>query len=138
MTQRKSSKPVERIHEQLDLIQNLSQRCSLSSMNQIMSKKEDKNMHQNIIIHNNHNIGEPNTRLTIQGIGAIRGRFLLGTAEKIPSSELVDTTGAGDAFIGVVFYGSLVNIAVFGTGSISIIQGRHLIAILGFNQPKHT
>ncbi|KAK9083057.1 hypothetical protein Scep_029528 [Stephania cephalantha] len=32
---------------------------------------------------------KPNMRLTAQGIGAVRGRFLLGTAEKIPSSELV-------------------------------------------------
>ncbi|KAK9083052.1 hypothetical protein Scep_029523 [Stephania cephalantha] len=47
----------------------------------------------------------PNMRLKAQGIGAVRGRFLLGTAEKIPSSELVDTTGAGDAFIGAVLYG---------------------------------
>jgi len=28
----------------------------------------------------------------------------LGTAEKIPPSELIDTTGAGDAFIGGVVY----------------------------------
>lgn len=32
------------------------------------------------------------------------GRFLIGTAEMIPSSELVDTTGSGDAFIGAVLY----------------------------------
>jgi len=29
----------------------------------------------------------------------------VGTAEKIPPPELVDTTGAGDAFIGAVLYG---------------------------------
>ena len=35
----------------------------------------------------------------------IWGRCLLGTAEKIPASELVDTTGAGDGFIGGIMYG---------------------------------
>ncbi|XP_047043354.1 ketohexokinase-like [Lolium rigidum] len=35
----------------------------------------------------------------------IFGRLLIGTAEKIPSPELVDTTGCGDAFIGAVLYG---------------------------------
>ncbi|XVE72833.1 hypothetical protein DITRI_Ditri11bG0070200 [Diplodiscus trichospermus] len=32
-------------------------------------------------------------------IGTVTGRLFVGTAEKIPLSELVDTTGAGDAFI---------------------------------------
>ena len=32
------------------------------------------------------------------------GRFLVGSAETIPSEELVDTTGSGDAFIGAVLY----------------------------------
>ncbi|KAF6144378.1 hypothetical protein GIB67_024605 [Kingdonia uniflora] len=43
-------------------------------------------------------------RLTAKGIGSVYGRLLVGTAEKIPSSELIDTTGAGDAFIGAVLY----------------------------------
>jgi hypothetical protein len=34
----------------------------------------------------------------------LTGRLLVGTAEAIPSAELVDTTGAGDAFIGAVMY----------------------------------
>ncbi|KAG9144976.1 hypothetical protein Leryth_017432 [Lithospermum erythrorhizon] len=42
--------------------------------------------------------------LRAKGIGTIGGRLLVGMAEKIPSSELVDTTGAGDAFIGAVLY----------------------------------
>lgn len=33
--------------------------------------------------------------------------MFLGTAEKIPPEELVDTTGAGDAFIGAVIYGKI-------------------------------
>lgn len=35
----------------------------------------------------------------------IWGRVFVGTAEAIPPSELVDTTGAGDGFIGGVMYG---------------------------------
>uniref|UniRef100_A0A803PG97 Carbohydrate kinase PfkB domain-containing protein n=1 Tax=Cannabis sativa TaxID=3483 RepID=A0A803PG97_CANSA len=38
------------------------------------------------------------------GIGTISGRLILGTAEKIPPSELIDSTGAGDSFIGAVLY----------------------------------
>lgn len=44
-------------------------------------------------------------QLSAEGIGVVNGRFYLGTAEMIPPSELVDTTGAGDAFIGAVLYG---------------------------------
>ncbi|KAI3526539.1 hypothetical protein L1887_05796 [Cichorium endivia] len=44
------------------------------------------------------------TRLQAKGIGSVCGRLFLGTAEKIPESELVDTTGAGDAFIGAILY----------------------------------
>ncbi|KAB2068742.1 hypothetical protein ES319_A08G052600v1 [Gossypium barbadense] len=44
------------------------------------------------------------TNLSANGIGTVFGRLFIGTAEKIPPSELVDTTGAGDAFIGAVVY----------------------------------
>lgn len=44
-------------------------------------------------------------RLSSRGIGTIFGRVLIGTAERIPASELVDTTGCGDAFIGAVLHG---------------------------------
>jgi hypothetical protein len=47
-------------------------------------------------------------RISADGIGSISGRLLLGTAEIIPSEELIDTTGAGDAFIGAVLYGQYV------------------------------
>lgn len=44
--------------------------------------------------------------LSERGIpGRTQGRLYFGTAETIPPSELVDTTGAGDAFIGAVLYG---------------------------------
>ncbi|XP_043704014.1 ketohexokinase-like isoform X2 [Telopea speciosissima] len=43
-------------------------------------------------------------RLKADGIGMVNGRLFVGTAEKIPASELVDTTGAGDAFIGAILY----------------------------------
>ncbi|KAK4847782.1 hypothetical protein QYF36_005878 [Acer negundo] len=44
------------------------------------------------------------TKFRTNGIGAVSGRLFVGTAEKIPPSELIDTTGAGDAFIGAVLY----------------------------------
>ncbi|KNA15178.1 hypothetical protein SOVF_100330 [Spinacia oleracea] len=47
--------------------------------------------------------------LKADGIGTLCGRLHVGTAEKIPPSELVDTTGAGDAFIGAVLYALCVN-----------------------------
>lgn len=43
-------------------------------------------------------------RLHAKGIGTITGKLLVGTAERIPETELIDTTGAGDAFIGAVLY----------------------------------
>ncbi|KAJ4969476.1 hypothetical protein NE237_016177 [Protea cynaroides] len=48
-------------------------------------------------------------RLKADGIGIVNGRLLVGTAEKIPASELVDTTGAGDAFIGATLYAICAN-----------------------------
>ncbi|PKI76845.1 uncharacterized protein LOC116213705 [Punica granatum] len=45
------------------------------------------------------------TKLRADGIGTVRGRLLLGTAEKIPLTELVDTAGAVDAFIGATLFG---------------------------------
>ncbi|XP_076940753.1 uncharacterized protein LOC143610059 [Bidens hawaiensis] len=49
------------------------------------------------------------TRLQAKGVGSLCGRLFLGTAEKIPESELVDTTGAGDAFIGAILYAICTN-----------------------------
>ncbi|XP_022967275.1 ribokinase-like isoform X1 [Cucurbita maxima] len=54
-------------------------------------------------------VSSPVVRLRAEGIGTVCGRLLLGTAEKIPASEIVDTTGAGDAFIGAVLYALCVN-----------------------------
>ncbi|CAH2077655.1 unnamed protein product [Thlaspi arvense] len=50
-------------------------------------------------------VSSETTKLKANGIGTLNGRLFLGTAEKIPPEELVDTTGAGDAFIGAVLYG---------------------------------
>ncbi|KAL2900343.1 Sulfofructose kinase [Bienertia sinuspersici] len=47
---------------------------------------------------------QPILKLEAPGLGALVGRLLVGTAEKIPHMELIDTTGAGDAFIGAVLY----------------------------------
>ncbi|KAJ4832299.1 hypothetical protein Tsubulata_008631 [Turnera subulata] len=43
-------------------------------------------------------------KLRANGIGTVNGRLLLGTAERIPPHEVIDTTGAGDAFTGAVLY----------------------------------
>ncbi|XP_004290006.1 PREDICTED: ribokinase [Fragaria vesca subsp. vesca] len=54
-------------------------------------------------------ISSPVTKLKASGIGTVSGRLFVGTAEKIPPSELVDTTGAGDSFIGAVIYAVCTN-----------------------------
>jgi sugar/nucleoside kinase (ribokinase family) len=50
-------------------------------------------------------ISQVAAKFRANGIGTVCGRFFIGTAEKIPDSELIDTTGAGDAFIGAIMYG---------------------------------
>ncbi|XP_057965197.1 uncharacterized protein LOC131155800 [Malania oleifera] len=49
-------------------------------------------------------LSSPTTKLSANGIGTVHGRLFFGTAERIPPSELIDTTGAGDAFVGAVLY----------------------------------
>ncbi|RYR03071.1 hypothetical protein Ahy_B06g081903 isoform C [Arachis hypogaea] len=49
------------------------------------------------------------TKLQAEGIGTVCGRLYVGTAENIPPSELIDTTGAGDAFAGAVLYALCAN-----------------------------
>ncbi|KAI6694519.1 hypothetical protein NL676_022229 [Syzygium grande] len=48
-------------------------------------------------------------KLRANGIGTLTGRLFVCTAERIPPSKLVDTTGAGDAFIGAVLYALCMN-----------------------------
>ncbi|XP_068662943.1 uncharacterized protein [Aristolochia californica] len=48
-------------------------------------------------------------RLRAGGVGAVNGMLHVGTAEKILPSELIDTTGAGDAFIGAILYAICAN-----------------------------
>lgn len=48
------------------------------------------------------------TKLRANGIGTVCGRLFVGTAEKIPACELIDTTGAGDSFIGAILYGMCI------------------------------
>ncbi|XP_059297362.1 uncharacterized protein LOC132050231 [Lycium ferocissimum] len=48
-------------------------------------------------------------KLHAKGIGTIIGKLFVGTAESIPPTELIDTTGAGDAFIGAVLYSLCAN-----------------------------
>lgn len=70
-----------------DLLESLEQKVDLSSsMAKCVASKS-------------------NLRISADGVGSMSGRLLMGTAEAIPSEELIDTTGAGDAFIGAVLYG---------------------------------
>ncbi|CAJ1968276.1 unnamed protein product [Sphenostylis stenocarpa] len=50
------------------------------------------------------------TKLRAEGIGSVCGKLYFGTSEKIPPSELIDTTGAGDAFVGAVLYAICANL----------------------------
>ncbi|CAK8571704.1 unnamed protein product [Lathyrus sativus] len=50
------------------------------------------------------------TKFRAEGIGSVCGRLYFGTSEKIPPSELIDTTGAGDAFVGAVLYAICANL----------------------------
>lgn len=55
-------------------------------------------------------------KLRAEGIGSLFGQLYVGTAENIPPSELIDTTGAGDAFAGAILYGNtplLFHILIF-------------------------
>ncbi|KAK7393337.1 hypothetical protein VNO78_21890 [Psophocarpus tetragonolobus] len=56
-------------------------------------------------------IASPVTKLRAEGIGSVFGRLYFGTSEKIPPSELIDTTGAGDAFVGAVLYAICANLS---------------------------
>uniref|UniRef100_A0A453RGC6 Carbohydrate kinase PfkB domain-containing protein n=1 Tax=Aegilops tauschii subsp. strangulata TaxID=200361 RepID=A0A453RGC6_AEGTS len=70
-----------------DLLESLEQKVDLSSsMAKCVASKS-------------------NLRISADGVGSMSGRLIMGTAEDIPSEELIDTTGAGDAFIGAVLYG---------------------------------
>lgn len=51
------------------------------------------------------------TNFSAKGIGSMCGRLYFGTSEKIPPSELIDTTGAGDAFVGAILYAICVNLS---------------------------
>ncbi|XP_010481803.1 PREDICTED: ketohexokinase-like isoform X1 [Camelina sativa] len=52
-----------------------------------------------------------NSSLVTRLAGNVTGRLVIVTAEKIPSSELIDTTGAGDAFTGALLYGLCTKMA---------------------------
>ncbi|KAK7277469.1 hypothetical protein RJT34_22482 [Clitoria ternatea] len=51
------------------------------------------------------------TKLGGEGIGSACGRLYFASAEYIPPSELIDTTGAGDAFVGAILYAICSNLS---------------------------
>ncbi|KAJ8432566.1 hypothetical protein Cgig2_009330 [Carnegiea gigantea] len=83
-------------------------------------------------------VSSPVLKLEAHGIGTINGKLLVGTAETIPPSELVDTTGAGDAFIGAVLYDMPPVIMlpfaaqVLGCGGVSV---DYLAVVASFPKP---
>ncbi|XP_017239148.1 uncharacterized protein LOC108211937 isoform X1 [Daucus carota subsp. sativus] len=80
-----------------------SQQMEADSQYELLKQKRDTNKSIPTCISSNQ------LKLSAEGLGVVNGRFYLGTAEKIPPSELVDTTGAGDAFIGAVLYAICAN-----------------------------
>ncbi|KAL1834871.1 hypothetical protein ACET3Z_004522 [Daucus carota] len=80
-----------------------SQEMEADSQYELLKQKRDTNKSIPTCISSNQ------LKLSAEGLGVVNGRFYLGTAEKIPPSELVDTTGAGDAFIGAVLYAICAN-----------------------------
>lgn len=71
----------------------------VESLVESLKQKIDQNSTSPICIASKSSL-----RINADGIGAISGRLLIGTAEVIPPPEIIDTTGAGDAFIGAVLY----------------------------------
>ncbi|XP_019429597.1 PREDICTED: ribokinase-like isoform X3 [Lupinus angustifolius] len=74
-------------------------------------------------------ISSPVTKLMAKGIGTVSGRLYLGTTESIPPSEVIDTTGAGDAFIGAVLYGSC-QVQRFRSKKWSSLSSRPALSVL--------
>ncbi|KAK2999948.1 hypothetical protein RJ639_022689 [Escallonia herrerae] len=75
-----------------------SEEIDIDSSLEELKQKVDSNVAIPTSIHSTE------TKFVAKGVGMVTGRLFLGTAEKIPPSELVDTTGAGDAFIGAILY----------------------------------
>ncbi|XP_038888958.1 ribokinase isoform X2 [Benincasa hispida] len=75
----------------------------VDSLLEVVQSRRDEN------INVPASVSSPVAKLRAKGIGTVCGRLLLGTAEKISESEIVDTTGAGDAFVGAVLYALCAN-----------------------------
>lgn len=87
------------------LLNNISDFCQLNITTQNM-KQSMFAYEVDLLLSTNNLPFNPQSvaKLRANGIGTVTGRLLVGTAEKIPPSELIDSTGAGDAFIGAVLY----------------------------------
>ncbi|KAL3620550.1 hypothetical protein CASFOL_035462 [Castilleja foliolosa] len=77
---------------------NQSEEVDVDDLVETLKLKKDANTNSPTCISSGF------VKLHAKGIGTVCGRLLLGTAERVPASELVDTTGAGDSFIGAVLY----------------------------------
>ncbi|KAL2344944.1 hypothetical protein Fmac_006229 [Flemingia macrophylla] len=75
-----------------------------------LEMRKDRSIHIPTCISSVNNLSIMSvTKLRAEGIGTVCGQLYIGTAENIPPSELIDTTGAGDAFIGAVLYAICAN-----------------------------
>ncbi|XP_044492677.1 ribokinase-like isoform X3 [Mangifera indica] len=86
------------VDENLDL-----EEIDVDSLLETLEQRKDKS------VASPTSVSSLETKLRANGIGTVCGRLFVGTAEKIPPSELTDTTGAGDAFIGAVLYAICTN-----------------------------
>uniref|UniRef100_A0A5B7BCY7 Putative ribokinase n=1 Tax=Davidia involucrata TaxID=16924 RepID=A0A5B7BCY7_DAVIN len=84
---------------------DLSEEMDVDSLLESLKQKKDNNAATPACISSTV------IKLRANGVGTVSGRLFVGTAEKIPPSKLVDTTGAGDAFIGAVLYAICANMS---------------------------
>ncbi|KAK7277472.1 hypothetical protein RJT34_22485 [Clitoria ternatea] len=74
------------------------------------------------------------TKLGAAGIGSACGRLYFASAEHIPPSELIDTTGAGDAFVGAILYAICSNLSPekmlpFASYVLPIVEHSELVVV---------
>nr|XP_027093924.1 ribokinase isoform X2 [Coffea arabica] len=80
-----------------------SEETDIDDLCDILKKKKDSNSNSPTCISSGVK------KLCAKGIGTVSGTLYVGTAENIPPGELVDTTGAGDSFIGATLYAICAN-----------------------------
>lgn len=80
-----------------------SEETDIDDLCDVLKKKKDSNRNSPTCISSGVK------KLCANGIGTVTGTLFVGTAENVPPGELVDTTGAGDSFIGATLYAICAN-----------------------------